>query len=116
LLKKKQLSSTGKLLLAQDLARGLTDIHSIDAPKSRNVTFVHNDVNIANLVAVGPRIKFGDFNIGIPLKWNKTRPCGYLQRWLGILWRSPKEIANTSYVNEKTDVYALGNVLFQTMT
>ncbi len=116
LIKNKKLSSTGRLLMGRDLARGLTDIHSIDTPKSHNATFVHNDVNIANIVASGPRIKFGDFNIGYPLKWNKTIPCGYPQRWQGILWRSPEEIINTTYVSEKTDVYSLGNLLFQTMT
>lgn len=117
LIKNKRISPSGRLLLARDLARGITDIHSMDAPKSRNATFVHNDVNIANIVAMNSgRIKFNDFNIGYPLKWNKTKPCGYPQRWQNMLWRSPEEIRNTTYVSEKVDVYSLGNILFQVMT
>jgi len=117
LIKNKKLSSFGRLLIGRDLARGITDIHSIDSKKSRNATFTHNDVNIANIVAMSTgRIKFSDFNIGYPLKWNKTKPCGYPQRWEGKLWRSPEEIRNTTFVSEKTDVYSLGNLLFQVMT
>lgn len=117
LIKNKKISPFGRLLIGRDLARGITDIHSMDAPKSRNVTFVHNDVNIANIVSMANgRLKFSDFNIGYPLKWNQTKPCGYPQKWQGTLWRSPEEIRNTTYVNEKTDVYSLGNLLFQVMT
>lgn len=117
LIKNKKLSSIGRLLIGRDLARGINDVHSMDAKKSRNATFVHNDVNIANIVAMSSgRIKFSDFNIGYPLKWNKTKPCGYPQRWEGKLWRSPEEIRNTTYVSVKTDVYSLGNLLFQVMT
>ena len=117
LIKNKKLSKFGRLLLGRDLARGIRDIHSIDTPFSKNATFVHNDVNIANILATkNGRLKFSDFNIGYPLKWNKTKPCGYPQRWEGPLWRSPEEIHNATYVSEKTDVYSLGNLLFQVMT
>ena len=116
MIKNKKLSTNKRLKIARDLAKGLDDIHSIDTPRGRNATYVHNDVNIANVVAINGKIKYSDFNIGYLLKWNGSQPCGFPQRWEGKLWRSPEEIRNTTYVSEKIDIYSLGNILFQVMT
>lgn len=117
LIKDKSLSSRDRLVLARDLAIGLNHVHSLDFVEGKNATFVHNDINIANIVNTHDHvIKYNDFNIGAMLRWNKTQPCGYPVRFESKLWRSPEEIANTTYVSEKTDLYALGNVLFQVLT
>ena len=117
LMKDPTLTARDRLLLARDLARGLNHIHSLDYRRGTNATFSHNDINMANLVNTHDRvIKYNDFNIGAMMRWNKTEPCGYPVRFEGKLWRSPEEILNTSYVSEKTDMYAFGNVLFQVLT
>ena len=59
-----------RLKIARDIASGLADIHGIDG--DGNATFIHFDVNPANVVVIGNELKFNDFNIGIPLRWNQT--------------------------------------------
>lgn len=70
------------LQIALDIANGMNDIHTIsieDGDEERGFnskgdmnTFVHLDVNPANVVSVGGTLKFNDFNIGIMRKWNRT--------------------------------------------
>ena len=142
-IKSSKLSSRQRLVLAYQLAVGLHHIHSIDYRHGLNATLAHNDINVANIVSIGmpPKerrdgaattnttttthskggglvLKYNDFNIATPLRWNASsdRPCGYPVVFENHLWRSPEEIQNTSYISEKTDVYALGNLLFQVLT
>lgn len=118
MVKNKNLTTKQRLKMALDLAKGLDDMHSIDTTRGLNATFVHNDINMANIVAINGKFKYSDFNIGYMLKWNRTgdKPCGFPQRWEGKLWRSPEELRNTTYVSEKADIYSLGNILFHVMT
>lgn len=66
-----------RLKIARDIALGLADVHGIDG--DGNATFVHLDVNPANVVSVGGTLKLNDFNIGIIRRWNTTSntPCGF---------------------------------------
>jgi serine/threonine protein kinase len=59
-----------RLRIARDVALGLADIHGIDG--DGNTTFIHFDVNPSNVVVIGNELKFNDFNIGIPIRWNST--------------------------------------------
>lgn len=107
-----------RVQIAYDLARALSDMHSIDYPHATNATLTHNDINIANTIQGDHgRIKFNDFNIGVLMRWNHTEPCGYPVKFAGPLWRSPEEILAFNarqYIDPaKADVYALGNILFQ---
>ena len=52
-----------RLRIARDIAHGLADLHGIDGDS--NATFVHLDVNPANVVSVQGTLKLNDFNIGI---------------------------------------------------
>lgn len=72
--KKKALT---RLKIARDIAQGLADVHGIDG--DGNATFVHLDVNPANVVSIGGTLKLNDFNIGIIRRWNTTSntPCGF---------------------------------------
>jgi hypothetical protein len=56
---------------------GLADVHGIDG--DGNATFVHLDINPANVVSIGGTLKLNDFNIGIILRWNQTsnQHCGF---------------------------------------
>jgi hypothetical protein len=119
MIKNKKLLTWERVQIAHDLAHALSDMHSIDYPNATNPTLTHNDINVANTIQGDRgRIKFNDWNIGILLRLNGTKPCGHPAQFYGPLWRSPEEIVafNTStYISDvaKADVFGLGNVLFQ---
>jgi hypothetical protein len=66
-----------RLKIASDIAHGLADVHGIDGDDV--ASFVHLDVNPANVVSIGGTLKLNDFNIGILRRWNTTSntPCGF---------------------------------------
>lgn len=66
-----------RLKIARDIASGLADVHEIDG--SAEATFVHFDINPANVVSIDGTLKLNDFNIGVLLKRNETsgKTCGF---------------------------------------
>ena len=66
-----------RLKIARDIASGLADVHSIDGDEE--ATFVHRDVNMANVVSIGGTLKLNDFNVGVILQRNETsgKMCGF---------------------------------------
>ncbi len=74
----KRTNAFGKLVLARDVAHGLSHIHYSDQ-SSDNVTLVHNDLTGANIMMHGRTPKFNDFNLGMMMMWNKNqqRPCRF---------------------------------------
>ena len=102
-----------RLRIARDIAHGLADVHGIDG--DGNVTFVHLDINPANVVSIGGRLKLNDFNIGIPRKWNTTsnQPCGFPTQYPNPQWRSPEEARNEGNLTEKVDIFSFGHILFR---
>lgn len=115
LLKSKLLRSRDRFLVGMNLVRGLAHLHGLKAP----LTVVHNDINMGNMLRVQhSSLKFHDFNIGLIIDRNQTKndPCMFPAQYNNSLWRAPEEIHNETYVTDKVDVYALGNVLYQVMT
>jgi hypothetical protein len=98
--------------------------------------FSHYDINVANTVSLSARtIQWNDFNLGILSRQKKNSPnnhntnnqqqqpsssCRVPIRFDGPLWRSPEEITNTTPGSlmqlQSSDVYSLGNLLFQILT
>ena len=124
-IKQPKIRTRERLKIARDLARGLADLQTLrplhDYHKAGNQkllsVFAHNDINIANTVQVDGQVKWNDFNIGVLLRQNNGTECRYPVRYKADLWRSPEEIRNTSYVQvEQSDMYGLGNILYQVMT
>lgn len=106
-----------KLQLASSVAVGVAHVHEIDARPS----MVHYDINPRNIAVVaGGKPKMNDFNAAEFLRYNpKTnQTCGFKSRFHEPWWRAPEEvvIGNTNLLDEKVDVYALGNLLFHIMT
>mmetsp|Transcript_16665 Transcript_16665/g.23634 ORF Transcript_16665/g.23634 Transcript_16665/m.23634 type:complete len:253 (-) Transcript_16665:171-929(-) len=102
-----------RLEIARDIANGLADVHSIDG--ENNATFVHLDVNPANVVVIGKDLKLNDFNIGIMLKWNQTSntQCGFPAQYPNPQWRSPEEANDSQFLTEKVDVFSMGHIFFR---
>jgi serine/threonine protein kinase len=102
-----------RLRIARDISRGLADVHGIDG--DGNATFVHLDINPANVVSIGGTLKLNDFNIGIIRRWNTTsnEPCGFPAQYPNPQWRSPEEARGQSDLTEKVDVFSMGHIFFR---
>lgn len=101
------------LRIARDISKGLADVHGIDG--DNNATFVHLDINPANVVSVGGTLKLNDFNIGIIRQWNVTseEPCGFPAQYPNPQWRSPEEARKQNDLTEKVDVFSMGHIFFR---
>lgn len=153
------MSSFSKLKLAKQVAEGLYHIHSVrdsdrdflnDVSKPlrktnlHQVTLVHNDINLANLLfTVDNRPMLNDFNIAkLVMRHNITgEMCPFYSHFPNPQWKAPEEQviddgndesddvaidntvrqiyqSDTSFpiVNEKVDIYALGNVYYRLLT
>lgn len=102
-----------RLKIARDIANGLADVHGIDG--DGNTTFVHLDINPANVVSIGGTLKLNDFNIGILLRWNTTSntQCGFPAQYPNPQWRSPEEARNEQTLTEKVDVFSMAHIFFR---
>ena len=102
-----------RLRIAWDIANGLADVHGIDG--DGNATFVHLDINPANVVSVGGTLKLNDFNIGIILRWNTTsnKQCGFPAQYPNPQWRSPEEARGEQSLTEKVDIFSMGHIFFR---
>lgn len=124
-----RMNSKEKLKLAKQIAMGVAAIHSVkgdDENSDRRPTLVHNDINMANLMFTADnRPILNDFNIAILLmKNNETgETCPFYSQFPNPQWKAPEEQVidrdegSDSYhppiVNEKIDIYALGNIFFR---
>jgi serine/threonine protein kinase len=106
-----------KLQIAASVAVGVAHIHGIDDRPS----LVHYDLNPRNVAIVkGGKPKLNDFNIAEFLRVNPetNETCGFPARMHEPWWRAPEEVrlGVNATVDEKVDVYALGNLLFDILT
>lgn len=104
------------LKLAVTVAKGLADVHGIDNDGlGKNNTFVHLDINPANVVSIGGTLKYNDFNIGIMRRWNTTShsTCTFPTQYPNPQWRSPEEALGSQNLDEKVDVFSMGHILFR---
>lgn len=108
--KKKRLK---RLEIARDIASGLADIHDIDGDGTASL--VHYDINPANVVSIGGRLKFNDFNIAVMRTRNETsgEMCGIPSQYPNPQWRSPEEAKNSDNLTEKIDVFSMGHIFYR---
>lgn len=140
-----QLSTTAmkeKSLQQQRHLHMQTDDHNQEGgaeQREYRPVMVHYDVNPRNVALVrGGRAKLNDFNTCEFLPWNpNTRTtCGFRGRFHEPWWRAPEEMPPidqngtdlaamkdnqkstklTQMLQEKVDIYALGNILFHVLT
>jgi hypothetical protein len=112
-----------KLRVAASIATGVADIHGVESMDGRP-SMVHYDINPRNVaMCAGGRPKLNDFNIGEFLRWNPetNETCGFPSRMHEPWWRAPEEMNTTAkedavLLDEKVDIYALGNVLYHILT
>lgn len=116
-----------KLRMAASIAVGLADIHaggsSASVTADTNKAFLtHYDLNPRNIALfAGGRPKINDFNIAEFMRYdptNKNATCAFPSRLHEPWWRAPEEMNTTNavWVDEMVDIYALGNILYHTLT
>ena len=113
-----------KLRLATSVAMGLSHIHAGGSHdyEEGHAVMVHYDMNPRNIaICAGGRPKINDFNIAEFLQMDPVtkKPCLTVRSRLHEpWWRAPEEMDMThnTFVNEKVDVYALGQILFHILT
>jgi serine/threonine protein kinase len=112
-----------KLRMAASIALGVADIHAAGStdPDDENVYMAHYDLNPRNIALfAGGRPKINDFNIAEFLRYDPdtNETCKFPSRLHEPWWRAPEEMnmTHTALVDEKVDVYALGNILYHTLT
>lgn len=111
---KKKKIPLARLQIARDVANGLADVHSIDGD-DQPASFVHLDINPANVVSIGGTLKLNDFNIGVLKRWNTTSntACDIPAQYPNPQWRSPEEAMHATNLDEMVDVFSLGHIFFR---
>ena len=114
---------TIKLRMAASIALGVADIHAggTTDPDDENIYVTHYDLNPRNIALfAGGRPKINDFNIAEFLRYDPetNETCKFPSRLHEPWWRAPEEMntTHTVAVDEKVDIYALGNILYHTLT
>lgn len=84
-------------------------------------TMAHYDINPRNIAIMSNGSpKLNDFNIAEFLTYDPetNEPCGFRSRLHEPWWRAPEEMdmSHQTMVDEKVDIYALGEVLFHILT
>jgi serine/threonine protein kinase len=114
-----------KLRMAASIALGVADIHAGGStdPDDMNVYMTHYDLNPRNIALfTGGRPKINDFNIAEFLRYDPgtedNATCEFPSRLHEPWWRAPEEMnmTHTVLVDERVDIYALGNILYHTLT
>lgn len=115
-----------QLRLATSIAVGVSHVHEVEVKNSNSglsfpAGMVHYDLNPRNIaITRGGKPRLNDFNIAEFLKYDPTtnETCGFRSRLHEPWWRAPEEMdmSHQTIVNEKVDIYALGNILFHILT
>lgn len=110
-----------KLRMAASVALGVADIHAAGSTDDENVYMVHYDLNHRNIALMrGGKPKINDFNVAEFLRYDPAtnQTCPFPSRLHEPWWRAPEEMNTTHHglIDEKVDIYALGNILYHTLT
>lgn len=113
----------GKVDLARKAAKGIAAVHEIDG-RGNAVSLVHNDINVGNFLWGSKHNPLlNDFNIGVLMMKdrNSGKSCSFPGHFPNPQWKAPEEQAgpdgnSIGELNEKVDMYALGNLLFRFAT
>ena len=98
-----------RLQIARDIASGLADVHGIDG--DGNATFVHLDINPANVVVIGKSLKLNDFNIGVIRRWNTTSntPCNFSHEYPNAQVR--EKIVSNHFLIANIIIFSISHIL-----
>lgn len=108
------LSPNQKLVLALEMAEGLSELHGYE-----DSLMIHDDVQLVQFLLDKDKtmLKLNDFNRAEFPLWDENRKdyCRYLNGRGKGRWRSPEEY-NDLPLTEQIDVFSLGNLYFSLLT
>jgi serine/threonine protein kinase len=117
-----RLEPRDKLMVAWQVAESIAAVHEIDGV-GKPASLVHNDINLDNVFWGEDGPLLNDFNIAVLMmkKRDTNTSCPFLGHFPNPQWKAPEEQSSPNGIymnqlNEKVDVYALGNLLFQFAT
>ena len=115
---KLQIASMTALAVAHVHSVPIDHVEGLDRQTKAPASIVHYDINPRNVVIMpSGKPKLNDFNVAEFLTWNQklNATCGFEGRFHEPWWRSPEEMQKR-LLDEKVDVYSLGNTLYVLLT
>ena len=117
-----QLKPRDKLIVSIQVALSIAAVHEIDGI-GKPASLVHNDLNIDNMFWGDRGPLLNDFNIAVLMMKDKrtNQSCKFIGHHPNAQWKAPEEQSDLDGnsmkpLDEKVDVYALGNILFRFAT
>mmetsp|Transcript_28409 Transcript_28409/g.60529 ORF Transcript_28409/g.60529 Transcript_28409/m.60529 type:complete len:345 (-) Transcript_28409:194-1228(-) len=118
-----RLSSRHKVDLARKVAKSIAAVHEIDG-EGNAAAIAHNDINLGNIFTDSKNNPLlNDFNIAVLMMkdYGTNQSCSFPGHFPNPQWKAPEEQVGPNgnaigELNEKVDIYALGNLLFRFAT
>ena len=102
------------LHMVSEVAKGLHHAHFATDAAGRKLNIIHRDVSPSNiLVSYDGAIKITDFGVAKARKQHHTSSSGATKGKLGYM--SPEQVIG-SEIDLRSDIFALGTILFETLT
>ncbi|KAL7517548.1 hypothetical protein ACHAWX_002467 [Stephanocyclus meneghinianus] len=117
-----KLKPRDKLIVAMQVAESVAAVHELDGI-GKPASLVHNDININNIFWGNGGPLLNDFNIAVLMMKDKVtnESCTFPGHFPNPQWKAPEEQegpdgTSLKQLNEKVDIYALGNLFFRFAT
>jgi len=102
-----------RLQYSWQVAKAMTELHSVGNIHD-SAAISHTDVSTDQFLWVNGMFKLNDFNRARFIRWNarKEEPCKFIVGKNPGKNRSPEEYKDHEPLNEKIDIYSMGNIFY----
>lgn len=102
-----------RLRYSWQVAKAMTELHSVGNIHD-SAAISHTDISTDQFLWVNGMFKLNDFNRARFIRWNawKKEPCKFIVGKNPGKNRSPEEYKDHEPLNEKIDIYSMGNIFY----